>query len=172
MKQLFRLLKILLFSRFRSPVSLLDEGEVTFRVWPNDLDPLLHMNNGAYLTLLDLGRIDLTIRSGLSKVAKANNVYAVVASEAIRFRKSLTPFMKFSIKTRCVYWDQRYFFVQQRFEVRGKVAAQAIIKGCLLKKNGDRVSPGEIIKQLGLPETPPPMPDLVRHFLATDSLLQ
>ena len=29
------------------------------RVWPNDLDTNAHMNNGRYLTLMDLGRFDL-----------------------------------------------------------------------------------------------------------------
>ena len=36
-----------------------------FRVWPHDLDTSLHMNNGRYWTLMDLGRADLMIRSGL-----------------------------------------------------------------------------------------------------------
>ena len=34
-------------------------------VLPNDLDTNLHMNNGRYLTLMDLGRLDLFVRSGL-----------------------------------------------------------------------------------------------------------
>jgi acyl-CoA thioesterase FadM len=167
MKQLFRLLKILLFSRFRQPMGFFDEGEVTFRVWPNDLDPLLHMNNGVYLTLLDLGRIDLTIRTGMAKIWKEQGVYAVVASEAIRFKKSLGPFSKFSIFTKCVYWDDKYFFIEQRFEQKGKVAAKALIKGRILNKKGEKIAPGDVIKLMGVEESPPPS-EAVQHFLRTD----
>ena len=35
------------------------------RVWPNDLDTNAHMNNGRYLTLMDLGRFDLMTQCGL-----------------------------------------------------------------------------------------------------------
>lgn len=171
MKQLLRLLKILLFSRFRSSLDIFGEGVVSFRVWPNDLDPLLHMNNGVYLTLLDLGRIDFSIRTGLAAACRTQGIYPVVASEVIRFRRSLGPFSKFSIRTKCVHWDDKYFFISQQFEQRGQVAARAIIKGRFLKRNGDRVAPDEIFKLMGIQPVAPPQPEAVRHFVATDSLL-
>ena len=36
-----------------------------FRAWPTDLDPSLHVNNGRYLALMDLGRLDLMVGAGL-----------------------------------------------------------------------------------------------------------
>ncbi len=38
---------------------------MTFRVLPTDLDVLGHMNNGVYLSIMDLGRMDLLQRSGI-----------------------------------------------------------------------------------------------------------
>ena len=172
MKQLFRLLKILLFSRFRSPMRPLDEGTVHFLVWPNDLDPYMHMNNGAYLTLLDLGRIDLMARTGLMKVAKQNGYYPVVASEAIKFRTSLTPFARFAIQTRLIGWDERYFYIAQKFVWRNQVAASAIIKGRILSKKGGKVAPYDIFKLLGLPHDSPPLPRVVENFLRVDEDLR
>ena len=42
-----------------------DVSRLAFRVWPHDLDTSLHMNNGRYWTLMDHGRADIMIRSGL-----------------------------------------------------------------------------------------------------------
>jgi len=172
MKQLFRLLKILILSRFQSKVGAMDETVVHFRVWPNDLDPYLHMNNGVYLTLLDLGRVGLMVRSGMMKLAKREGYYPVVASEAIKFRFSLLPFQKFSIVTKMVGWDERYFYLQQRFMVGGKVAASAFIKGSILSKKGGKVSPPEMFSMMGLPHESPAFPPMVEKFLRMDEDLR
>lgn len=149
-----------------------DETTVHFRVWPNDLDPYLHMNNGVYLTLLDLGRIDLMIRTGMMKVAKQNGFYPVVASEAIKFRISLTPFAKFAIQTKLVGWDDRYFYISQRFVWKNQVAAAAFIKGRILSKKGGKVAPGDVFKLLGRPGLSPPLPPVVENFLRVDEDLR
>jgi acyl-CoA thioesterase FadM len=168
MKQLFRLLKILLFSRFRSKMEIFDESTVHFRVWPNDLDPYLHMNNGVYLTLLDIGRVDLMIRTGMMKVAKQHGFYPVVASEAIKFRISLTPFARFAIQTKMVGWDERYFYISQKYIWKDQVAASAIIKGRILSKKGGKVAPAEVFTLLGRPVQSPPLPSVVGNFLLVD----
>lgn len=172
MKQLFRLLKILILSRFQSRVGALDETVVHFRVWPNDLDPYLHMNNGVYLTLLDLGRMGLMVRSGMLKLAKKQGYYPVVASEAIKFRFSLLPFQRFSIVTRMVGWDERFFYLQQKFVVGDKVAASAFIKGSILSKKGGKVSPPDMFSMMGLPHQSPPFPPMVEKFLRMDEELR
>ena len=172
MKQLFRLLKILILSRFQKSMGMLEKTTVHFRVWPNDLDPYLHMNNGVYLTLLDLGRISLMVRTGMMKVAKQYGYYPVVASEAIKFRISLTPFAKFSIETEMVGWDERYFYISQRFISKGDVAAVAVIKGRILSKKGGKVAPHDIFKLLGLPAQSPKLPPVVEKFLLADQELR
>lgn len=48
---------------------LFEESRVAFCVWPNDCDLNLHMNNGRYLSLMDLGRVYLTAQSGLLREA-------------------------------------------------------------------------------------------------------
>jgi acyl-CoA thioesterase FadM len=40
-------------------------AETTVRVYPNDLDIFLHVNNDVYLTYADLGRTDLMLRSNI-----------------------------------------------------------------------------------------------------------
>jgi acyl-CoA thioesterase FadM len=120
------------------------------RVWPTDLDPLMHMNNGVYLSLLDLGRIDLMLRSGAFFKINRQGIYPVVASEVIRFRRSLTPLQKFEIHTRIAAWDDRYFYLRQDFRVRGDIYAEALVKGRFLKRSGGKVAPSELLQSLKL----------------------
>ncbi len=67
-------------------------SSLRFRVWPHDLDTSLHLNNGRYWTLMDLGRTDLMIRSGLWRPVLRNGWTPVVSAGQIRFRRELRPF--------------------------------------------------------------------------------
>lgn len=110
------------------------------------------MNNGIYLSLLDLGRIDLMLKSrAYFKLTRAG-FYPVVQSEAIRFRKSLRLFHTFEIHTRIAAWDERDFYIRQDFRVKGELYAAALVKGCFLKRGsgGKRAAPVELFRLLGL----------------------
>ena len=63
----FRLLVFMIRVRFRSRLSMWDTSTVSSPGEPADLDVQRHMNNGRYLTLMDLGRMDLMLRSGFWK---------------------------------------------------------------------------------------------------------
>ena len=73
------------------------------------------MNNGVYLTLLDLARFDLMKRANTWQRLKKQKVHPVVVQESITFRKSLTPWLKFQIETKILGWDDQAFFVKLRF---------------------------------------------------------
>lgn len=56
----FRLLHLLLCSLFRPKLEApFGVSRLQFRVLPNDLDSNLHMTNGRYWNIFDLGRLDL-----------------------------------------------------------------------------------------------------------------
>lgn len=160
MTGLFRLLRVVLTARGRGAIAALDECVLTFRVMPADLDVNLHMNNGRYLQLMDLGRFDYIIRAGLLGQIRRRRWMPLVGSETIRFRRSLAPFRKYRLHTRLVYWDDKWFFFEQRFMARGELIAAAMVKGLLRGPEGN-VSPGDVLAAGGhaLP-SPPPMPGL------------
>ena len=59
----FRLILVLVSGFFsKTRTSIMDVHAIWFRVLPNDLDSNLHMNNGRYLTIMDLGRTDALLR--------------------------------------------------------------------------------------------------------------
>ena len=59
----------------RSKVDLLATTRVRLRVWPNDLDFNLHVNNGRYLALANIGGAHWFVRTGsLGNFPKAQGV--------------------------------------------------------------------------------------------------
>lgn len=168
MNLFFRLLHLLLFSRTRSRVSALDEVATPFRVWPTDLDVNRHMTNGKYLSIMDLGRVDLMLRCGLAGVLRREKIYPVVASQTIRYRRSLAPFARFDVRTRVLGWDDRFIFLQQTFERSGEKVAAAIVKGIFLRKSGGRVPPLELVELLGLTEEDSKMPGWVEQWVESE----
>lgn len=161
MNLIFRMIRVLLTARRRPRVHYLDETALTFRVWPSDLDVFMHMNNGRYLTLMDLGRADAIIRSGVHAILKAHDWYPVIASETIRFRESLLAFSRFELRTRTLGWDDKSFYLRQLFLVRGRVIAIGLVRVRFLKRSGGTLSAADVSEAILRGATSPALPDYV-----------
>lgn len=171
MNLVFRMLRVVLASLFGPRLHPLDESVVRFRVLPNDLDANLHMNNGRYLTLMDLGRVDLLLRAGVVRLMLRRRWGGVVASLTIRYRRPLGVFQRYELRTRLVGWDERWFFVEQRFTRRGELMALALVKVQFLGRQG-RVSPREVAAAGPWTLEPPPLPQAVLDWQDAESRLQ
>jgi len=124
-------------------------GVRPFRIWPTDLDIFRHMNNGVYLTLMDLGRFDMLKRTGAWALCQKANIYPIVVGETISFRKSLTLGQKFTIETGVIGWDDVAFFIQQRFVVNGEIYADAVVRLRFLKNPKGTPTPAEVLDIIG-----------------------
>ena len=158
----------ILFSRFASPVSLFDESSTYFRVLPTDVDVLMHMNNGRYFSLMDLARINLLIRSKHFFTFKKNKIYPVIASEMIRFRKSLDLFQRFELTSKMIGWDDKFVYVMHHFKVKGEVYALSLIKARFLHQGGGKVNPDELLALIGHQQASPPLPNWVKDWQRAD----
>ncbi len=159
MNLLIRLIKTLLLCLLRpGRLPILGESTVRFRCWPNDLDTNLHMNNGRYMTLLDLGRLDLLVRTGAARHAFRNRWYPVLAAGQFRYRKPLNLFQRFEIRTRIVSWDEKWIYIEQRMLRRGKVVTHAYLKGAFVGPEGS-VPLARLLERMGIAEAPPPLPE-------------
>lgn len=106
---------------------------------PADLDLNIHMNNGRYLSIMDLGRFDLMLQSGTFLPLLKQGFYPVVASQVIQFHKSLEPFETFDLVTRIDSFDGKDFFMAQDFMRGDEIVAQGFIRS-RFKKRGQRGS--------------------------------
>lgn len=162
MNLIFRLIWIVL-AAFRKPATgVFDETRICLRVLPNDLDTNIHMNNGRYLTIMDLGRVDLTIRSGLWRVMRANRWYPVVGSARMVFCRPLDPFQAYELTTRVAGWDGKWVYMEQRFVVGEMVHARGVLKALFLKGR-EKVPSAELARALGHDG---PSPDLDPEMVA------
>ncbi|TGE25860.1 thioesterase [Hymenobacter aquaticus] len=164
MKLYFRLLWLLLTARFQPKVPVLGPCRTKFRVWPTDLDVLRHLNNGQYLILCDLARMDILVRSGLLAKIKSFAPMAVVAAETIQFSRSLELFETFEIETRALGWDHRLLYLQQQFIRHGQVIATAVVSLRFVKRKGGTADPVEVLAHAGEPTESPALPEWVRAW--------
>jgi acyl-CoA thioesterase FadM len=156
-------------ARRRSRVHPLEETSLTFRVWPTDVDVLMHMNNGRYLTLMDLGRADAIIRSGVRALLGERDWYPVVASETIRFRESLGLFARFELRTRTLGWDDKSFYLRQLFLRRGRVVAIGIVRVRFLKRSGGTLPANEVATAILPGLASPALPEYVAMWRSAES---
>ena len=101
-----RMLWYLLTVRSRSHIALPQESSlVRFRVLPTDLDTSGHMNNGRYLTLMDFGRLDIMVGSGLWRSVLRYKWTPIANAVMIRFRRELKLFQRFRLESRILAWE-------------------------------------------------------------------
>lgn len=133
-----------------------------FRTWPHDLDLNLHMNNGRYLTLMDLGRMQLLARAGLLAKVVSRGWMPMIGEVQMRWRRALAPFQAFELRTRLVSWDEKWFFIEQSFYVGETLMAIGQVKGVIRAKNRN-VAGSELLTLAGLPDAKPgPVPEVFR----------
>lgn len=163
-----RLLRVLI-SAFRasSPQHVLATASLKMRVWPHDCDLNLHMNNGRYLTLMDLGRFHLLGQIGLFKPLLRLRWAPVLAAAEISYIRPLAPFAKFELSSRVAYWDDKYFFLEQSFSIGDRVCAQAMVKGLFVRQRTP-VPTAEVLALLPQAVARPTMPVRLAHW---DALL-
>jgi acyl-CoA thioesterase FadM len=147
----FRLLAVLVASLLRPKAAFLDECAIALRVWPNDLDSNLHMTNSRYLLAMDVGRWGLVAQTGFWRELWRRRWFPVVGSATLRFRRSLDPFQRYRLVTRLVAWDEKWCFIEQRFEREGSVHAVGRVKA-LFHGPGGQVPTAALLAAAGYPE--------------------
>ncbi len=145
----FRFIWFLLVHKFRPKAEPLEKYDVPFRVWPSDLDFLMHMTNSKYFALMDLSRVNFMVASGMWKQITARGWYPVVAAQWMDYYRSLGLFQKFTVETSVESWDDKFVYLRQDFISGGKKCASALVCARFLKKAGGGVDPDELIEAMG-----------------------
>jgi acyl-CoA thioesterase FadM len=175
-----RLLWLLLTRPFQPKLTPpFDASLLSFRVWPHDLDTSLHMNNARYWGLMDLGRADLMLRSGLWRAVLRHGWVPVVNCGTIRFRRELRLFRAIRLETRLVCWSENWVVMQQRILADGRdgseiVAAIALVRAALYDRKARAYVPAaRLFAELGIAgESPAPSPEVAAFLAAEEALRQ
>lgn len=158
-----RMMGVALLAPLRPRLGLLGESRLNFRVLPADLDYNIHMNNARYLALMDVGRVDLILRSGMWRAMWRNHWQAVLAGSIVRFRRPLKPFQPMQMVSRLIGWDDRWFYIDHRIASGDVLSCQAMVRGAFLGAEGI-ISPLHLAKALGEGAASPQLPGWIASW--------
>jgi acyl-CoA thioesterase FadM len=100
-----------------------------FRVLPHDIDINLHLNNGRYLQIIDVNRMEFLLRIGVVKIVLDFRWKPILGSTTIQFRRELRLWEQAIATTRLVGWDSRWVYLEHRIEtLDGQPVAIAMAK--------------------------------------------
>lgn len=170
MSLIFRLLYVFVRSLRRPRLGPGDESVLRMTVLPTDLDLNGHVNNGRFLTLMDLGRVDFLARTGVVAAMRRHRWRGVVASAAVRFRRPLDPFQRYELRTRLAGWDERWLFMEHRFTRRGELCAYGLVKIQLASRAG-RLRPQQVVDATPHPLASPPLSPAVAEWMDAEERL-
>jgi acyl-CoA thioesterase FadM len=147
-----------------------DTVELELRVLPNDLDLNGHMNNGRYLTIVDLGLVTYFVRSGFIRLCFARRWRPMGGGSIVYFRRGLTLLQRYNLRFTLVAWDEFWTYCRFEFVRGGEVCATGFVKGAAAGRGG-LVRCAEIYPALGHHNSSPQMPEDLVAWVAADRLV-
>ncbi len=163
----FRLL--LLFWRIRqnkqTADSILSPIDIEYRALPSDCDINMHLTNSRYLAFMDLARTWMTERVGLFAAVMKRRWFPIVNATAITYIRDIKPLQKFTITTKVVGWDHKYFYIEQRFHSKRGLHAIAYVRG-VFKRKGGVVAVEEMLEVAGFNDEIPILSPEIMHWKA------
>jgi acyl-CoA thioesterase FadM len=146
-----------------SPLGVLGEDQMRMRVLPNDIDINFHLNNARYLSLMDYARTHLLARTRLLEHIIRARWQPLVGAVWITYRRSLPLFAPFTLTSRMVCWDDRWFYIEQTFTGSKGMAAVGWVKGVLRDGHGT-VDPQSVIDGVAPGVLSPPIPEAIADW--------
>ena len=132
----FRLFSTTIKSIASPKLDIHEMSETSFRCHPWDIDMFFEANNGRLITLYDLGRFDLAIRTGFIKMLKKERWGLVVAGSSIRYRRRVRMFDKMIMRTQFIGKDEKWFYLNQSIWVKGQPTSSVLFRTGVTCKNG------------------------------------
>ncbi|WP_284164080.1 acyl-CoA thioesterase [Frigidibacter sp. SD6-1] len=164
-----RMAKEIWISRRQPAIGLLDTHVSHHICWPWDLDFFLELNNGRTLTLFDLGRVPLGMRTGFNAALSRRRWGVAVAGSAIRYRRRVRAFDRVTIRTRCIGWDARFLYMEQSMWKGEDCTSQQVIRSAVTSKAGI-VPVADVLAEMGVRRESPALPAWVAAWIEAEGL--
>jgi acyl-CoA thioesterase FadM len=146
-----------------------DSIERRLRVWPGDLDINGHMNNGRYLTIIDLMLVEYFVRSGFARVMLQAGWRPMSGGAVITYRKGLLPGQRYRLRFCLAAADGSWNFMRFEFlRDDGTLCAAGYMKGAAVGRRG-LVPNAESYARMGQVFEPRALPEAVQHWLAAEA---
>uniref|UniRef100_H2YYG6 Protein THEM6 n=1 Tax=Ciona savignyi TaxID=51511 RepID=H2YYG6_CIOSA len=145
------------------PEAFLQEHLYNSMVMPTDLDHFVHMNNARYQREIDFARWSFYEDGGFITYLMKSGARLIMSSSVMRYRKSLEPFQRFTIKTKVVFWDDDSFYINHNFISRFKNHQEFVYATCLTKMHCTVQKPHQILSGVFNTDTPPQCPAMTEE---------
>ena len=165
MYPLLRLIRVVVKSQFKKKLSFDNDytDSINLIVLPQDIDPFMELNNGRYVTLLDLGRFSLGAKVNMVSFLKRNNWSLTIIGTYNEYRYRLRLFQRFILKTKIIGYDEKWFYFFQKVERNGKTHMASIVKFAYTSKKG-LVSTKEVITAMDIEYDPNSLPSWIKEL--------
>lgn len=163
----------LIWAAFRSwrlpAIEAGDWIERRLRVLPNDLDINGHMNNGRYLTIVDLMLVEYFVRSGFAQAMLRAGWRPMSGGAFITYRKGLKPWQRYRLRFTLAGADAAWNYMRFEFlREDGTLCAAGYMKGTAVSRSG-LVPNVDSYARMGRAFEPLPLPGPVRHWLEAEA---
>ena len=138
------------------------------RCWPWDLDPWRELNNGRTLTLYDLGRTPLAVRSRLIGTLSRNGWGMTVAGSSVRYRRRVRMFDRVTMVSRLLGWDARFLYLDQSMWAGADCTSQVLIRSAVTGRDGI-VAPAQVARAMGVDAASPALPGWVQAWAEAEA---
>ena len=165
----FRLIRLLTSRKSKQRLDIGSESILPMRVGIADIDPFMELNNGRHLTIMDFGRFDLAMRSGLLKVIRKKKWGLVVAGASVRYRHRLKFRMKYKLHSQIVGYDDKWFYFHQKTVKDSKIHSAALIRTAVTSSKGI-VKSHDVLTAMGYDKIEYSVPDWVLAWAKADEL--
>ncbi|CAL1580300.1 unnamed protein product [Knipowitschia caucasica] len=155
-------------------IDILADQTVDGKVTSHDLDYMGHMNNSRYLRECDFARFHHYMMNGFFMASRKLGAKMVVGASTIRYRRSLNFREAFEIRTKVLGWDDKAFYLEQRFISKKDRFVSAVM---LCRQNVVRSSPEQIIdcvckKKIECPEFPEDLKHWISYITTSSQALR
>lgn len=146
--------------------------ERTFRVLPNDLDINRHMNDGQYLTMIDLMLIEYFARTGFLRVLMKNRWHPIVGGSVITYRRELKLGQQYKLRFRWYGSDEFWNYLRFDFvSMDGRICTSGYPKGAAAGRGG-LVANEVAFEKLGHDfADKPALPQAVMHWINSEKAI-
>ena len=164
-----RIIKLFATKKVRKKLTIGDESILKMRVHLGDIDPFMELNNGRHLTMMDFGRFDLAMRSGLLSIVKQKGWGLAVAGASVRYRHRLKLMQKYTLHSQVVGYDEKWFYFHQKTVSKGKIHSAALIRTAVTSNQGI-VETSKVLKAMSYKDIEYNVPKWVAAWAKADEL--
>lgn len=120
--------------RHCNKIDFLGKSTLSYRALPSDCDINFHLTNSRYPAFMDLARTYMLSEMGLLKRFLKLGWMPIINAAEFTYIRDIKPFAKFDIESKMVGWDEKYFYVEQRFVSERGLHCIAHVRGVFVCK--------------------------------------